>query len=251
MFGVPLRPLRRASDHADRVRSSGVVAALITAFAVDLWLLGGTRILEGAAAAASIPSILGYIALATSGDQAMRGRAVARFEAATLAGIGLGIVAAGPDLRRLGRGGFLLNAGIYVVSFAIYRWGVAEIASRADRGGDRRRRPPSCGRRRWTSDAIGASSAVIRRLAPGADLDRAQRGARLVDHPIGLPARAGAPGRVPRPAADAGDSRPPASASASRRRAGLHRRALWYWGNRFCAIGRTTIIAHRPGRRAW
>ena len=50
----------------------GVAAALITAFAVDLWILGGTRILEGGAAAASIPSILGYLALATSGDQALR-----------------------------------------------------------------------------------------------------------------------------------------------------------------------------------
>lgn len=105
----------------------GLIAVLITAFVVDLWILGGTRLLEGGAAAASIPSILGYIALATSGDQALRGRAVARFEGATLAGIGLGIVAAGPIFDAIGRGGFLLNGGIYLVSFAIYRWGVAEL----------------------------------------------------------------------------------------------------------------------------
>lgn len=105
----------------------GVTAVLITAFVVDLWILGGTRLLEGGAAAASIPSILGYIALATSGDQSLRGRTVARFEGATLAGIGLGIVAAGPIFDAIGRGGFLLNGGIYLVSFAIYRWGVAEL----------------------------------------------------------------------------------------------------------------------------
>jgi MFS family permease len=105
----------------------GLVAVLITAFVVDLWILGGTRLLEGGAAAASIPSILGYIALATSGDQSVRGRAVARFEAATLAGIGLGIVAAGPIFDAIGRGGFLLNGAIYVLSFAIYRWGVTAL----------------------------------------------------------------------------------------------------------------------------
>jgi MFS family permease len=105
----------------------GVVATLITAFVVDLWILGGTRLLEGAAAAASIPSILGYIALATSGDQALRGRAVARFEGATLLGIGLGIVAAGPLFEAIGRGGFLVNAAVYLGSFALYRWGVAEL----------------------------------------------------------------------------------------------------------------------------
>jgi MFS family permease len=105
----------------------GMVAAFVTAFVVDLWILGGTRLLEGAAAAASIPSILGYIALATSGDQALRGRAVARFEGATLAGIGLGIVASGPIFDAVGRAGFLLNAGIYFLSFVLYRWGVAEL----------------------------------------------------------------------------------------------------------------------------
>jgi len=105
----------------------GLSAVLITSFVVDLSILGGTRILEGGAAAASIPSILGYIALATSGDQALRGRAVARFEGATLAGIGLGIVAAGPIFDAIGRGGFLVNGAIYLVSFALYRWGVAEL----------------------------------------------------------------------------------------------------------------------------
>jgi MFS family permease len=105
----------------------GVAATLVTAFVVDLWVLGGTRLLEGGAAAASIPSILGYIALATSGDQALRGRAVARFEGATLLGIGLGIVAAGPLFDAIGRGGFLVNAAVYLGSFALYRWGVAEL----------------------------------------------------------------------------------------------------------------------------
>ncbi|MFN2419744.1 MAG: MFS transporter [Candidatus Limnocylindria bacterium] len=104
----------------------GAVAVVLTALTTDLFLLGGTRWLEGAAAAASIPSILGYIALATSHDEGLRGRTVAQFEAATLAGIGLGLVAAGGLWALLDRNAFYLNAVLYGVSFLIYRYGVTE-----------------------------------------------------------------------------------------------------------------------------
>ncbi len=105
----------------------GVVAVTVTAFTTDFIILGATRWLEGMAAAASIPSILGYIALATSHDESLRGRTVARFEAATLAGIGVGVVVAGPLYELIGRGAFLANAVVYAGSFAIYRYGVAEL----------------------------------------------------------------------------------------------------------------------------
>jgi len=107
----------------------GAVAVLITAVTTDLWLLGGTRWLEGMAAAASIPSILGYIALVTSGDEGLRGKSVARFEAATIAGLGVGAVAAGPLFEVLGRGAFVANAVVYLGSYAIYRYGVRPIAA--------------------------------------------------------------------------------------------------------------------------
>ncbi|HEX2194810.1 MAG TPA: MFS transporter [Candidatus Limnocylindria bacterium] len=109
----------------------GAVAVAVTPLTTNLLLLGGTRWLEGMAAAASIPSILGYIALATAHDEALRGRTVARFEAATLAGIGAGIVAAGwlydPNGAGLRTGAFFVNAGIYVGSLLIYRYGVGEL----------------------------------------------------------------------------------------------------------------------------
>jgi MFS family permease len=105
----------------------GAVAVVVTAVTTDLWVLGGTRWLEGMAAAASIPSILGYIAIVTSGDQGLRGRTVARFEAATIAGLGVGAVVAGPLFDWLGRGAFLVNAAVYLGSFAIYRFGVREV----------------------------------------------------------------------------------------------------------------------------
>jgi len=104
----------------------GAIAVVMTALTTDMLLLGATRWLEGAAAAASIPSILGYIALATSRDEGLRGRTVARFEAATLAGLGMGLVAAGGLWEVLGRNAFYLNAVLYGVSFLIYRFGVTE-----------------------------------------------------------------------------------------------------------------------------
>jgi MFS family permease len=110
----------------------GAIAVLVTAVTTDLWLLGGTRWLEGMAAAASIPSILGYIAIVTSGHEGLRGRAVARFEAATIAGLGVGAVAAGPLFEVLGRGAFVANAAVYAASFLIYRLGVEPIPPDAE-----------------------------------------------------------------------------------------------------------------------
>ena len=109
----------------------GAVAVVLTAITTDLFLLGVTRWLEGAAAAASIPSILGFIAVATSDNEALRGKTVARFEAATLAGLGLGMVAAGGLWEVMGRNAFYLNAVLYGVSFLIYRYGVT-VSGTAD-----------------------------------------------------------------------------------------------------------------------
>jgi MFS family permease len=109
----------------------GATAVIITAFTTDLWLIGGTRWLEGMAAAAAMPSILGYIAITTSGNAALRGRTVARFEAATVAGLGVGAVVAGPLFEQFGSAAFLVNAGIYGVSFLIYRYGVRPVGADA------------------------------------------------------------------------------------------------------------------------
>jgi MFS family permease len=130
----------------------------MTALTTDLLLLGVTRWLEGAAAAASIPSILGFIAIATSRDEALRGRTVARFEAATLAGLGLGLVAAGGLWTLLDRNAFYLNAVLYGVSFLIYRYGVTESGS------------PIVGDTHEEVEEIGAGGVTA--LARGLDLGR-------------------------------------------------------------------------------
>ncbi len=104
----------------------GAVAVVITAFTSHIGMLGGTRVLEGASTAASVPPILGFIAFATAGDEALRGRASARFEGATLAGLGAGFIVAPLLFQTLGQTAFLLNAVIYMGSYAIYRFGVAD-----------------------------------------------------------------------------------------------------------------------------
>ena len=102
----------------------GFVAVVLTWATTNIPLIVGTRLLEGAATAASIPSILGFIAVATAMDEGLRGKAVARFEAATLAGLLAGFAAAGPLFFIFGPEAFLLNGVMYAVSLAIYRFGV-------------------------------------------------------------------------------------------------------------------------------
>jgi MFS family permease len=119
----------------------GAVAVIITALTVSLPVIALTRLLEGGSTAASVPSILGFIAFATAADELARGRAVARFEAATLAGLMVGFVIAGPLFDRMGPSGFLANALLYGLSFAIYRFGVRpdaepEPAARAHEAGE-------------------------------------------------------------------------------------------------------------------
>ncbi|HKF85430.1 MAG TPA: MFS transporter, partial [Candidatus Limnocylindrales bacterium] len=102
----------------------GGIAVIITAFTVSLPVIAFTRLLEGASTAASVPSILGFIAFATAADELLRGRAVARFEAATLAGLMFGFVLGGVLFSAFGPVAFILNALVYLVSFLIYRYGV-------------------------------------------------------------------------------------------------------------------------------
>jgi MFS family permease len=105
----------------------GAVAVIATALTTNVPLLGATRFLEGAAAAASVPAALGYIAIVTSQSQALRGKVVARFEVATLGGVGIGSVVAGFLYSALGPTAFYVNAIVYGITFLILRYGVDEV----------------------------------------------------------------------------------------------------------------------------
>ncbi|MBM4407644.1 MAG: MFS transporter [Chloroflexi bacterium] len=163
----------------------GLVAVVLTGITTDLTLLGVTRVLEGASTAASVPSILGYIAIATAYDEHLRGRAVARFEAATLAGIGIGLVAAGPMWTAIGPIAFFVNAAIYggfAPGLSLRRLRPTLRAV----GCQRRRAPPV------RHAALPEVADHLARLASGTDLDRDQCRHRPLDHAVDLPAGAGA-----------------------------------------------------------
>src|SRR4051794_6098887 len=110
----------------------GAIAVLLTAATGNVLILGGTRLLEGSSTAASVPSILGYIAIITAGNEALRGRAASRFEAATLAGIGLGFIAAPTLFSLLGPAAFLLNAVFYGGAFALYYFWVKDAQGESE-----------------------------------------------------------------------------------------------------------------------
>ena len=105
----------------------GAAAVIATALTTSVPLLAGTRFLEGAAAAASVPAALGYIAIATSRNQALRGRVVSRFEIATLGGVGVGSVVAGFLYSAIGPVAFWVNAVIYGITFLVLRYGVEDL----------------------------------------------------------------------------------------------------------------------------
>jgi MFS family permease len=231
----------------------GAVAVVMTALTTNLYLLGVTRWLEGMAAAASIPSILGYIALATAHDETLRGRTVSRFEAATLAGIGAGIVAAGwlydPNGAGLGTGAFFLNAGIYIGSLLIYRYGVSELHHGQD---------PAALDSRAAADAPPLDSAELRPrhfdLGRYTELMRAPQVWLLAPTWIALNAVLGAWTTqsvfqlVREPSADFGDQLlmggfEPVQVSIGLAVAGvIFFAGLFYWGGRFGTLRRTTII---------
>ena len=109
----------------------GAIAVILTGLTTNLVVLGGTRWLEGASTAASVPSILGFIAIVTAGDELLRGKMSARFEGATLLGLGVGFAVAPIAFALLGPIAFFVNAVVYGISFAIF-WTVTDPAGEKD-----------------------------------------------------------------------------------------------------------------------
>ena len=105
----------------------GAIAVILTGLTTNLVVLGGTRWLEGASTAASIPSILGFIAIVTALDEGLRGKMSARFEGATLLGLGAGFAVAPIAFATFGPTAFFMNAVVYGVSFLIF-WTVKDPA---------------------------------------------------------------------------------------------------------------------------
>ncbi|MBP1704344.1 MAG: hypothetical protein H6Q36_83 [Chloroflexi bacterium] len=210
----------------------GAVAVILTGLTTNLYVLGATRWLEGSSTAASVPSILGFIALATAADEGLRGKAAARFELATLAGLGAGLIVAGPLYAIFGPLAFFLNAGMYGVSWLIYRLGVAD--PRADHGGREHRRHVTL-RRYWTI----LSGAHVWLLAPTWI---------AVNAAIGIWSAQGLFAFVSEPNPEFSDQwliqgfEPVMISVALVAGGAVFVAGLVYWGNRFRTLRRTTII---------
>lgn len=113
----------------------GAIAALWTATTTNVALIGVARLLHGSSSAASIPSTLAYLARDTAGDEGWRGRIVARFQFVSIAGLGMGLVAAGPMWDHMERWAFALNAVMYAGSWLVYLRCRREPPRLADAGG--------------------------------------------------------------------------------------------------------------------
>lgn len=119
----------------------GLVAVLITPFALTIPLLIATRLLEGSSTAASVPSILSYVAAQTSHDERLRGRVVTLFEVATLGGLLVaGTALAGPLYEIFGEVAFFINGAIYMLALALFAYGVKDHHSRPDGAAENRLR---------------------------------------------------------------------------------------------------------------
>jgi len=116
----------------------GLIAVQLTSMTVALWLLVVTRLLEGLSTASSIPATLGYISEATVGRPALRARIIGLFEITLVGGIALGASVGGylwkffpRSVKFLGleiiSPAFALNGLIYLISLAIFAWGLKDI----------------------------------------------------------------------------------------------------------------------------
>jgi len=220
----------------------GAVAVILTGLTTNIPLLGGTRFLEGASTAASVPSILGYIAIATAGSEALRGKAAARFEGATLAGLGAGFAVAPLLFAAIGPTAFFVNALAYGVSFLIYRFGV-EDRDAAERAAARASHAGTIRRIDWTRDGVLLRSSHVWLLAPTWIAVNASIGL-WFSQSIFQFSRIDA--RFPEQALHRGFH--PMQISLTAVVVGIVFGAgLLYWGNRFRSLRRTTIILYGIG----
>jgi MFS family permease len=118
----------------------GAIAVQITGMTTLLWLLVFARLLEGLSTGSSVPATLGYISEATVGRPNLRARVMGMFELTLVGGIAMGAVIGGYLWKffvtsrpvPLISTAFSLNGLIYLVSLAIFAWGLKDFNNRAE-----------------------------------------------------------------------------------------------------------------------
>jgi MFS family permease len=115
----------------------GAVAVQIPAMTMALGLLVVSRLLAGLSTASSIPATLGYISEATTGRPRLRARIMGLFEITFVGGVAAGAVLGGYLWKFFGSTvmlghfaltgpAFSVNGLVYLVSLAIFAWGLRE-----------------------------------------------------------------------------------------------------------------------------
>jgi len=123
----------------------GAIAVQITAMTSLLWLLVFARLLEGLSTGSAVPATLGYISEATVGRPNLRARVMGLFEITLVGGIAIGAVAGGYLWKFFGSArtilglelivpAFSINGLIYLISLAIFVWGLRDVRRRRSTG---------------------------------------------------------------------------------------------------------------------
>ncbi|MGH9759305.1 MAG: MFS transporter, partial [Blastocatellia bacterium] len=150
----------------------GAVAVQVTAMTIAIPVLVVTRLLEGLSTASSIPATLGYISEVTTGRPSLRARIIGMFELTFIGGVAIGAVLGGylwnyfasPVVighLHLISPAFTVNGLVYLISLAVFAWGLSDIAM------------PSWHEVPAADPGPGQHSAAVDALGP--DLERARR----------------------------------------------------------------------------
>jgi MFS family permease len=113
-----------ADAWAPRVLMTGgallaALATLLFGLTRDVRMFFVSRVLEGLAAAVSVPALLAHVVDTTAGDSALRARTMTYFELSLLAGLAVGGLLGGQLWQGLGPGAFAALACVYVVAALI------------------------------------------------------------------------------------------------------------------------------------
>ena len=97
-----------------------IVGLTLAGISIVLLALATTRLLQGLAAATSIPSILSYLSAHTEGSLAMRGRVMSIFEVTTAVGLLLGPILGAQLWGLLGPWGFTVTAALFLLAGGVF-----------------------------------------------------------------------------------------------------------------------------------
>ncbi len=105
---------------------AGGIAVQIAALTTNFGALIVTRLLTGLSTASAFPATLGLLSAETATNESLRGRVMGLFQLATLGGTVIGVLIGGQLWDLFHAHAFTLNHAIYIVSLAIFFFGIRE-----------------------------------------------------------------------------------------------------------------------------